>query len=267
MELRTAALVLSDISGYTKFLKMHTMSLLHAEKIITELMEAVIDSSRHPLTLYKLEGDALLFYAFAESPTDIEEHREVSRDVLNQALAFFEAFRTTADQLIGCNVCPCDACRQVGGLRLKSILHFGEVAFKKIRGLEEIAGQEVILTETFYDLCEGHGLDIDLESRTENCEDIGPVPVMVYYPSPAPPPSPRQLLPTLYNAARLDAYGFLRTLGLKGGPSPAVESAIREACDADSDEEDKAKTGPGSLWQFVKDGIQGLGLLLRGKGN
>jgi len=35
MEIKRVALVLADISGYTRFMKAHTMSLLHAEAIIT----------------------------------------------------------------------------------------------------------------------------------------------------------------------------------------------------------------------------------------
>ena len=38
MEVKRLALVLVDISGYTRFVKMHTMSLLHAESIITDLL-------------------------------------------------------------------------------------------------------------------------------------------------------------------------------------------------------------------------------------
>jgi len=39
------------------------MSLLHAEAIISDLLEAVIDHAEYPLTLSKLEGDAVFLYA------------------------------------------------------------------------------------------------------------------------------------------------------------------------------------------------------------
>ena len=63
MEIKRVVLVLADISGYTRFMRVHTMSLLHAEAIITDLLEAVIDQAEHPLTLSKLEGDAVFLYA------------------------------------------------------------------------------------------------------------------------------------------------------------------------------------------------------------
>jgi len=43
MELKRVVMVLADISGYTRLMTMHTASLLHAEAIIAELLEAVID--------------------------------------------------------------------------------------------------------------------------------------------------------------------------------------------------------------------------------
>lgn len=61
MELIQAFIILIDISGYTKFIHKHRVSLIHAERIITELLESVIDASEHPLILNKLQGDAARF--------------------------------------------------------------------------------------------------------------------------------------------------------------------------------------------------------------
>jgi hypothetical protein len=45
MEIKEAYLILADISGYARFVKMHRASILHAEEMVTELMEAVIDAA------------------------------------------------------------------------------------------------------------------------------------------------------------------------------------------------------------------------------
>ncbi|MDP1624483.1 MAG: DUF2652 domain-containing protein [bacterium] len=63
METKKVALVIADISGYTQFIRSEKMSAVHAEEIIFELLEAVIDHAAYPLTLNKLEGDAALLYA------------------------------------------------------------------------------------------------------------------------------------------------------------------------------------------------------------
>ncbi len=44
--LKQIFIILVDISGYTNFIRMHKVSLLHAEKIIGELMESILDASK-----------------------------------------------------------------------------------------------------------------------------------------------------------------------------------------------------------------------------
>ena len=65
MELAQVSLILADISGYTSFVTMHRISVLHAEQIVTELLEAIISQIEAPLILNKLEGDAVFLYARA----------------------------------------------------------------------------------------------------------------------------------------------------------------------------------------------------------
>jgi hypothetical protein len=192
MELRHAYMVIADISGYTRFLMLHTTSLLHAEFIITELMEAVISRSEHPLTIAKLEGDAIFLYALADDTP------EVARDILKQAAGFFEAFSEKERELIACNTCGCQACRSIDKLQLKVIIHKGEVAVKKVREFMELAGPDVILihrllknsvtvkeyllmTETFFESSGGLP-EYEVDSRTEHADGVGDVNVKIYYP-------------------------------------------------------------------------------------
>ena len=193
MELINAFIVLIDISGYTKFIRMHKVSLIHAEGIITELLESVIDASSHPLILNKLQGDAALFYA----PSD--GRRETAREILRQIEGFFGAFASREKKLIGeCSLCSCDACLKVGQLKLKAIAHHGEVAVKQVRQFTEIAGEDVILAHRLLKNTVNKGEYILLskaldqlsggidgrapDHRTEECEGVGTVDVVVYYP-------------------------------------------------------------------------------------
>src|SRR5579871_1510013 len=61
--LHSVALVLIDISGYTRFTKLHRLSALHAEQIIGELLESIIQRSSPPLLVHEILGDAVSFYA------------------------------------------------------------------------------------------------------------------------------------------------------------------------------------------------------------
>ena len=141
MRLTNAFLVIVDISGYTSFINNRTVSLLHAEQIITKLMESVIDRTAHPLVVNKLEGDAALLYR-EWTPGDLA----AAHDVFAQVKAFFPAFYAClAEQRDARAHCSCDACTRIDHLALKAFVHVGELAIKQVRQFEELAGEEVIL--------------------------------------------------------------------------------------------------------------------------
>jgi hypothetical protein len=141
MRLANAFLVIVDISGYTSFITNRTVSLLHAEQIITDLIEAVIDQAQHPLTLNKLEGDAAMLYRECAA-----DDLAAAQDVFAQAKAFFPAFANRLalqrEQRAHCN---CEACTRIDDLALKAFVHCGEIAIKQVRQFEELAGEDVIL--------------------------------------------------------------------------------------------------------------------------
>jgi hypothetical protein len=198
MEIKPVYLILADISGYTRFVKIHRASFLHAEEIVTELMEAVIDAAATPLILNKLEGDAAFLYAPATNGDDLSE------TIFQQVWGFFQAFRTRQQALIkaGEGGCFCEACCNIGDLKLKAILHYGQAVIKQVRQQEELAGQDVILahrllknslgiqeylleTEDFYQLSRG-GQMPTAEEHWEKYDDLGQIKLRVFYPqSPA----------------------------------------------------------------------------------
>src|SRR3989338_1739923 len=87
IEVKPVVLVLADISGYTKFITLHPGELVHAEQIVTELLEAVIGSAEYPLILNKLEGDAAFMYAQTGG-----NDAAAARSVASQVEAFVKAF-------------------------------------------------------------------------------------------------------------------------------------------------------------------------------
>lgn len=141
MRLVRAYLVVVDISGYTRFITERTLTLTHAEQVITDLINAVLDQAQFPMTLNKLEGDAALLFREA-NPGDTE----AARDVFAQVRSFFPAFRERLAKLRAERAnCSCDACNNIADLRLKAFVHVGEIAVKQVRQFEELAGEPVIL--------------------------------------------------------------------------------------------------------------------------
>jgi hypothetical protein len=141
MRLARGFLVIVDISGYTAFINARQTSLLHAEQIITELMETVIDRAAHPLIVNKLEGDAALLHGELA-----EGDLAAAREMLAQVKAFFPAFHGCLGRQRETRAnCVCDACTGIEHLQLKAFVHFGEFAIKQVRQFQELAGEEVIL--------------------------------------------------------------------------------------------------------------------------
>jgi hypothetical protein len=192
MEITPLSLVLADISGYTRFVRMHKISLLHAEEIITELMEAVIGEASAPLILNKLEGDAAFLYARGGDPG-------TARMTLERVLRFFASFTARQQELIkaGEGGCSCEACCNISSLKLKAIMHHGQAIIKQVHQLTELAGSEVILahrllkntigadeylllTEDFYRLSGGLP-DREPRMHTESYDEIGQVKARVYF--------------------------------------------------------------------------------------
>lgn len=134
-------LVVVDISGYTRFITERTLSLSHAEQVITDLINAVLDQARDPMVLNKLEGDAaLLFRETAAGDLD------AARDVFSQVRAFFPAFHEKLAVLRSeRSNCNCEACNNITDLKLKAFVHLGDIAVKQVRKFEEIAGEPVIM--------------------------------------------------------------------------------------------------------------------------
>lgn len=70
--------------------------------------------------------------------------RAAAQSVYRQVHRFFDAFHATQRELIQKTDggCVCEACRHIGDLRLKAVVHFGKALFKRI---QELAGEDVIL--------------------------------------------------------------------------------------------------------------------------
>jgi len=218
-------IVIVDISGYTGFVKLHRTAAAHAEQIVTDLMESVLDVHGPPLVLDKLMGDAAVFYG-----PDMGEGG--ASTIAAQVLRFFDAFNKSEAVLVSCNLCVCDACNQIDQLRLKAILHHGELIVKEMGGRTELGGGDVILahrllknsvegdeyilmTEAFHD----RAGDIEGMSAHHGQEDtdFGPVNIVVFSPDSEERPLPEaKWSARLKQFARTEAKGAVRLIKGRG---------------------------------------------------
>jgi class 3 adenylate cyclase len=134
-----ALLLLADIAGYTEFMRLHRLNLAHSQEITRRLLESMLDAVPG-LSLVEVEGDAL----FLAAPHEGERDADGPGGWLPSALAMYRAFHAKQQWMVAHNLCVCDACRQIGKLHVKFVVHLGEVVAQRIRDSEKLVGVDVI---------------------------------------------------------------------------------------------------------------------------
>lgn len=139
--LQKGYLVAANISGYEEFLAQ--AELEHAQSIVNDLLNTLIDDIRHPLIFSKLEGNSIFLYSPEGSLVKGQNLLEVIENL-------YCTFARTLETMSRNTVCPCQACRLMSGLDLKFIMHFGTFSPTEIYGHHDLMGPDImILRELF----------------------------------------------------------------------------------------------------------------------
>lgn len=149
MAVQTACFVIADISGYTSYLA--GVELDHADDILADLIDTVVQTLRPPFRLAKLEGDAAFVYSIADT---------IEGSLLQDTIeATYFAFRRRLRDIKAATRCQCDACRRMGTLDLKFVVHYGQMLVHSVAGSEELVGRDVILVHRLLKNSAGDQLD------------------------------------------------------------------------------------------------------------
>ncbi len=184
---------MADISGFTHFMRLHALSASHARRIIVRLLDRLVKAAEPPLRIAEIEGDAVFFYA----PARDADLADVAANVKAQLPVLLRTFRDEIEAFRTTPMCVCEACTTVGNLRLKQVVHAGEIAIERIDRFEKLFGLDVIvvhrmlkntvpadeylmLTEPAYDSFDGF-YELEPERRTEQFEGVGAVPTVVFH--------------------------------------------------------------------------------------
>lgn len=127
-------LFIPDISGFTHFVQ--TTEVQHSEHVIAELLEVLIASNTQSMRLAEVEGDALFFYKNEQIPSQ--------EKLLAQVETMYTAFYSHLKMMETNRICPCKACADAPNLKLKIILHCGELQFMTVQGNRKPFGETVI---------------------------------------------------------------------------------------------------------------------------
>jgi len=130
-----ALLFMPDISGFTEFV--NSTEITHAQSIIQEVLEIIIESNQINLEVGEIEGDAIFFYRIGEPPT--------MEQLLKQVQNMFTKFHRHLQMYDKQRICPCSACSSATQLKLKIVAHFGEVAGYSVKSHRKLFGRDVIV--------------------------------------------------------------------------------------------------------------------------
>ncbi|AUP79406.1 DUF2652 domain-containing protein [Flavivirga eckloniae] len=131
---QNAILFIPDISGFTEFV--HHTDISHSRHIVSELLELLIDTNTMGLELAEIEGDALFMYK-VDNKVDVSTLEK-------QIEAMYLAFHTHLKQYEYQRICHCGACSSAYNLKIKFVVHYGEIEFIKVKDSKKPYGSTVI---------------------------------------------------------------------------------------------------------------------------
>lgn len=134
MTAKSGLLLIADLTGYTTYL--HDSELEHARGTLTALLEILVGGTRPPLTISRLEGDAVFSYG-------LEDFSLRGQTVLEMIEGMYVAFRRAIDLMVMNTLCTCNACANIEGLDLKFFVHHGEFLTQDVGAYRDLVGTEV----------------------------------------------------------------------------------------------------------------------------
>jgi len=127
-------LVIADITGYTAFLS--DSELEHAEDSLKDLLDLLIDQTKPPLVISRLEGDAVISYSPEASFLQGQTMVEIIENT-------YVRFREARQRMRLNTACPCNACQNIPNLDLKFFVHYGTYVLQEMAGHTELVGNDV----------------------------------------------------------------------------------------------------------------------------
>lgn len=124
--------MVADISGYSKFVAQTEVD--HSWSILHELLDTVVRSVEGRMDVSQVEGDAILFITGMSAA-----------DVIGSLEQTFVAFHRRLRDMKTVTTCPCNACANIGILKLKFVVHHGKFSRQRIGTVEQLHGTDVIV--------------------------------------------------------------------------------------------------------------------------
>ncbi len=130
-----STLFIPDISGFTKFVK--STEIRHSKHIVEELINIIIKKGSGLFEVAEIEGDAVFFY---------NEKKVSTEELVTVARKIFRAFHKHISYYENGRICNCGACLQAFDLKLKFIVHSGEISLAKFESQKAKPYGDAVIT-------------------------------------------------------------------------------------------------------------------------
>ena len=129
-------MLIADITGYTMYLTQSELE--HAEQVLHSLLELLIEHTKPPMRISRLEGDAVISYTLPGITLQGQTFVEMIENT-------YVAFRRAIELMVMNNTCRCNACANISTLDLKFFVHHGTFAVQHLGNQDELVGSDVNL--------------------------------------------------------------------------------------------------------------------------
>jgi hypothetical protein len=133
-QVQKGIITIADISGYTTYLS--ESELEHANSVLQTLLEVLIENTRLPMIISRLQGDAVVSYA-------LEGSFLLGASVLEMVETCYIAYRRAIDLMVINTNCTCNACKNLPKLDLKFFIHHGSFALQPLPAYTELVGSDI----------------------------------------------------------------------------------------------------------------------------
>jgi len=185
-------LLVANIFGYTAFIKQTEIE--HAQSIIDDFLNTLIENFLPPLIFSKTEGDSI----FAYTPDDSFTKGQTLLEAIENLYCIFAITRESMHRN---TVCPCKACKSITGLDLKLVLHYGTYSFTTVNSQQDLIGIDIMairhlskspisdetgingfafITSECIEALEINDFAKNLKTYSDTCEHIGIINGFVY---------------------------------------------------------------------------------------
>ncbi len=130
-----STIFIPDISGYTQF--MSRSELDHNAFILGQMIECIIECNSPNFIVSEVEGDAVLFYKIGP----VVEFKDMVAHCLDMHRRFHERLMEMALEA----TCQCHACGELIQLKLKFVIHYGEIREVQMAHFKKASGMDMII--------------------------------------------------------------------------------------------------------------------------